>query len=721
MGADDGKLSALWEHVPVGVVVLDRDLRICRSNAAWRALIAGGAPAFAAGGSQGASLLALPGLGSALRPRMQRLLAGEKVAWEAVRLDLEDGVAYWDIVIGPLEAYGDRDALVCTVIDVTEQRRAQAALRQQIAFEDLVTSIAARFIHLDVDEIDGGISQALADIGAFTGVDRCYVFLFSHGNEQFSCTHEWNAAGIAPQIDALQGLPVRDWSWSNDQILSGQALYVPRVADLPPEAAVERREFERQGILSLLVVPLVWRGATLGFLGLDAVRAPKTWPEQDISLLRVAGEVFASAIENRRALQALQRAYRTMEQQVEERTREIERRRQVAESLRDVVSLINANAPLPEILDRIVHQAAVQLDAAACALSRLDQGVKELVHEAVYGWPDELRNTGPIPFSAFRAMGADSYWESLLKRQPIYGNYGPLPERLDEIRRDPTIPPGPKARRLLIRTLFAGSMGIPLVIGDQVYGGLGFYYAQPQAFSDEQVRLATTFAEQAALAIENAQLRERAAQSAAQAERNRLARELHDAVTQTLFSATMIAEVLPRLWDRRPEEGRRRLDELRDLTRGALAEMRALLLELRPSALAEAPLDDLLRQLGEAIAGRARVRVDVSVEGACEVPQEAKIALYRIAQEALNNVAKHAHARSAAVRLCCEPGQAALTIADDGVGFDLARAPQDHFGLGNMRERAEAIGATLEVRTGPARGTQVAVTWEADREERRGE
>jgi signal transduction histidine kinase len=195
-------------------------------------------------------------------------------------------------------------------------------------------------------------------------------------------------------------------------------------------------------------------------------------------------------------------------------------------------------------------------------------------------------------------------------------------------------------------------------------------------------------------------------------ERQRLARDLHDAVTQTLFSASIIAEVLPRLWERDPGEGERRLAEVRELTRGALAEMRTLLLELRPSALADAELGDLLRQLGEATTGRARVPVEVQIEGTyAGMPVEVKVALYRIAQEALNNVAKHSGAELATVRLCRGPEQVSLDIADDGRGFDRDTIPPDHLGVGIMRERAEAIGAELTITTEPGQGTEVSVVW----------
>jgi signal transduction histidine kinase len=161
------------------------------------------------------------------------------------------------------------------------------------------------------------------------------------------------------------------------------------------------------------------------------------------------------------------------------------------------------------------------------------------------------------------------------------------------------------------------------------------------------------------------------------------------------------------LWERKPQEALRRLAELRELTRGALAEMRTLLLELRPSALVEAEIGDLLRQLAESITGRARVPVTVDVTGECRLPPDVKVALYRIAQEALNNVARHAGASQAAVHLRCQPDAVQLQISDDGRGFDVSSIPPDHLGVGIMRERAESIGATLEIESQAGQGTRV--------------
>ncbi len=209
----------------------------------------------------------------------------------------------------------------------------------------------------------------------------------------------------------------------------------------------------------------------------------------------------------------------------------------------------------------------------------------------------------------------------------------------------------------------------------------------------------------------NELLRVKAAQDAVTAERTRLARDLHDAVTQTLFSTTLIADVLPEIWAMNPEEGKRRLEEVRQMTRGALAEMRTLLVELRPNALVEVPLPVLLRQLTEAMIGRSRMNIEMSAEGEEPLPADVQVGLYRIAQEALNNIVKHAKANQAVITL--RQGETVrLTIADNGAGFDPSTVTADHLGLKIMKERAESIHAKLSIYSEPGDGTQISVVWQ---------
>jgi signal transduction histidine kinase len=252
-------------------------------------------------------------------------------------------------------------------------------------------------------------------------------------------------------------------------------------------------------------------------------------------------------------------------------------------------------------------------------------------------------------------------------------------------------------------------LAVPINIGDKLIGIMDIEADQPLAFNEFDVFTIQALADQIAIALENIRLYEQAQELATMKERSRLARDLHDAVSQTLFSASIISEVLPRLWEKNQEEGRRRLEEIRQLTRGALAEMRTLLFELQPAALADAELAYLLHQLAESITGRTRITVKVLVEGKCELPPNIKVALYRITQEALNNVAKHANATIANIKVTCQSGVTELSISDNGKGFDTAGVRPESLGLGIMRDRAQEIGADIEIQSVIGSGTTVTV------------
>jgi signal transduction histidine kinase len=178
-----------------------------------------------------------------------------------------------------------------------------------------------------------------------------------------------------------------------------------------------------------------------------------------------------------------------------------------------------------------------------------------------------------------------------------------------------------------------------------------------------------------------------------------------------MYSVSIVAEALPRVLERNLEEAKRNAGYLRQTTLGALAEMRTLLFELRPDSLAKARLNVLLQQLADALTGRTRVPVDVTIEGQSDLPVDVTIALYRIAQEAFNNINKHANATRAWATLHREPDRTILAIRDNGQGFDPASAPNERLGLRIMRERATDIGADLTLVTAPGQGVQVTVTW----------
>ena len=254
-------------------------------------------------------------------------------------------------------------------------------------------------------------------------------------------------------------------------------------------------------------------------------------------------------------------------------------------------------------------------------------------------------------------------------------------------------------------------MWVPLAVKSRIIGGLGVAHGKRNHFTSHHADLALSVANQAALTMINAELYGHAQALAVLEERQRLARNLHDAVNQSLFSAGLIAEVLPRLWDRDQALARQSLEDLRRLTHGAMAEMRALLAELRPSTLTDADLGDLLRLLGNAFTGRTNIPAAVTITGEGLLPAEVQVAVYRICQEALNNVAKHAGASKLEIDLKHKENAIELSIRDDGRGFDPDKTASGHYGLGMMRERAEAVGARLTISSRSGHGTKLTIRW----------
>ncbi|HOQ06674.1 MAG TPA: GAF domain-containing protein [Clostridiales bacterium] len=445
-------------------------------------------------------------------------------------------------------------------------------------------------------------------------------------------------------------------------------------------------------------LPMVYKDTVIGIMTLDHT-VPGYYSDYHIEL----GTAFANqaAIEYENA---------KLYDEVKRRLQENEQRRRVAEGLKDIMRALNSDRSLEDILGFIIRQAATLLRADASALFRLDSEKGLLYLVASYGLP-HLE-----PLDSGIGFRVPILQEAFAGRKPIVKTDPP------ETERSYSGHPLADAHLKWLRDNNCRMTAVPLICRDEVYGGIVLYFKSDgdgtdRDITNEDLTLAMSFADQAALAIDNTRLRKQAEETAVLAERNRLARDLHDAVTQTLFSASIIAEVIPKLWDRNREEGMKRLEELKQLTRGALAEMRTLLFELRPATLVEAPIEDLLRQLGEAVTGRARIPVKLDIKAAAKLPAEVKVVFYRVAQEALNNIAKHSGAKNAAVELSVNEDPnlgiivASLRVSDDGKGFELQNVNSGRFGLSIMKERAEAAGARISIKSKPGCGTKVELEW----------
>jgi signal transduction histidine kinase len=359
--------------------------------------------------------------------------------------------------------------------------------------------------------------------------------------------------------------------------------------------------------------------------------------------------------------------------------------------------VLNSNRPLDDVLNYIVTEAHRLLGSETSAICRLDGPEGIFAVGTAQGRHAHLVSALRFPASYRRALQAE---------QPVV-----VPDAT-VLLPDPLAVGG---EGVDIPADLAGTcptaLAVPLSVAGEVYGSLVLFYSQCREFSAEEIDLAVAFADQAALAIENARLRRQAQEAAVSEERGRLARDLHDSVTQSLYSITLLAEG----WKRLEQSGRLEatedpLAELGAIAQQALKEMRLLVHELRPPDLEAAGLLGALQQRLAAVEKRAGVDTRLVAGDTVDLPPEVAACLYWIAIEALNNALKHAEATSVAVRVQVDGDRVELDVRDDGCGFDVATPDiRRGMGLAGMRERAERLGGVVRIESTPTAGTKVCV------------
>lgn len=447
-----------------------------------------------------------------------------------------------------------------------------------------------------------------------------------------------------------------------------------------------------KGVISSLRTAIRTSGRLFGVLGADStVRRPFT--SDDVCFLQAVANVLALAIDRVEAQQLLER-------RVAERTRDIERRHQVADRLHEILTILNSNHTLDEILDYILAQAC-QLLGAVGAIYHLDNQTAMLNIRSAYGLDaDEAGVNLPVAWSVVE--------QAVLKRQPVK-----LSDTIACLSNhdDSEDTSQMQAGLMVPASCYRALLAVPLIVKADVYGAIILYYREPKEFSKEEVRLVTALSDQAALAIANARLVAAAQGKAVLEERQRLARDLHDSVAQALYSVILHAEAGTRLLVSGDDATvADYLREMQGTAQEALTEMRLLIFALRPPVLDQEGLVAALRARLEAVEGRANLQTEFTVDGVGRLPPLIEQALYRIAQEVLNNALKHAHAKRITVLLQQVQTGVMLEIIDDGVGFDPVTA-QDKGGLGllGIEERVAQLGGRLILQSAPGTGTQVRV------------
>ncbi|NLF00229.1 MAG: GAF domain-containing protein [Anaerolineales bacterium] len=560
----------------------------------------------------------------------------------------------------------------------SELRESYANLEQHVedrtrhlaALNAIATTVSRS---LDIDQV---LSEALDKTLVVMEVETGGIYLL---DERSGTLRIASHRGLNPElVSEIDRLAVGE-GFSGRVVQSGEPIVV---ADIASDARLTRIAVQDAGLHTLVIAPLSAKGRVLGTL-FAMTRSPRQFSKQDVQLLTSIGSQIGVALENASLF--------------EHEQRRSEQFGVVGAVSRHITSFL----AIEELLGEIVHSLMQTFGYYLVSIGLIEGDELVFKAGAKAGWPG--RQFRPMPVRV--GEGSVTGWVAA-SGEPLLA---------PDVSQEPHFMFWPEAAET------RSELAVPLKSKSGVIGVLNVESDQLNAFDESDKEVLQLLANQAAIAIENARNYEQAQRLAVFEERARLARELHDAVTQTLFSATLIAETLPVVWASDTQEGQEMLRSLRQLNRGALAEMRTLLLELRPGALIEANLSDLLRQLAEGAAGRTGIPVTVEVEGQCTLSSEVQVALYRISQEALNNVVKHAAASQVSVALrCAAPtggsckSRVELQVCDNGRGFDPSDVSSKSLGLEIMRERAEAIGAKLTIDTQADCGTRVTVVWLED-------
>ncbi|MBI5564006.1 MAG: GAF domain-containing sensor histidine kinase [Chloroflexi bacterium] len=382
----------------------------------------------------------------------------------------------------------------------------------------------------------------------------------------------------------------------------------------------------------------------------------------------------------------LTEAYQTLEQRVAERTQELA-------TLNAIAAMVSSSLDLQEVMRAALDQTLQVVDMDGGIAYQLDEATQTLVLMAQQGLSESFaQRMSRLPLQlALAGQRVDV-------TQPI----------VFHVVRD--YPDGDLKNAILSEGLQL-VVGVPLVAKGRLVGGLIISTHTPRSLTPDESALLSAVGQQVGIAVENARLYEQAEQVAAVAERSRLARELHDSVTQSLYSMTLYAEAAARLLTMgKPIEGAAHLRELRDTAQEALREMRLLIFELRPFALEQNGLIAALQTRLDAVEVRGGAQVELQVEGQEHLPRIVQEELYHITQEALNNVLKHSKAQHVRVHVQFQNTLTCLEVCDDGLGFDAAQTTATGgLGLRGMRERAQRIGATLQIESAPNQGTRVSI------------
>ncbi|MEX1103637.1 MAG: GAF domain-containing sensor histidine kinase, partial [Dehalococcoidia bacterium] len=429
---------------------------------------------------------------------------------------------------------------------------------------------------------------------------------------------------------------------------------------------------------AIALIPMVYRNRTVGMLA--AFYLPDDTPsEDDLSLLSAVAGQAAVAVENRRLFV------------------ETERRLRQLEAVAAIASNLTFDQPLDEMMRSLADNVLQSTTAIACSVTRVDERLALPMRiMAIVGLPDGYREALQGAYDA----GAPSVAMTAYRDREAMIIHNSRGVTMSDPRYD-------AAARLVADEPWDCVGVIPIIFRDEALGLLVAYYPVRQEPTNEEMAYLSAIADQAAIAIKNAALIEQGQESAAVGERQRLARELHDSVSQALYGIALGAQTARTLLDRDATRAKEPVEYVLQLAQAGLAEMRALIFELRPESLAQEGIVAAMEKQVAATNVRYGLSVEADLGTEPAVPLDAKEAAYRIGQEALHNIVKHAKAAHVWITLRFEDDVLWLKVQDDGVGFDPDGEYPGHLGLRSMRERAIRVRGTLDFTSAIGHGTAI--------------
>ena len=705
--------TAIIQTSPTLFGVIDADGRVLLMNPALTAQLGEVADSLIGKNWYAARFLLSQGRESLVK--LARTLAKQKgPASVETQLKLPDGremLIGWRITPVP-KSNGQLDFVFFSGADITAKRKAEEAqqrmeewLRQsnqildqhvQERTRDLSNLLHSSQIISSTLALEPLLQFVLEQMKEVVGYNTCFLMKRNESDPLLFETMDYRSeATNAPMPTWRYELP-RDIYIQ--PVLQHQVSIIEDLQGDSPDAISYRNNHAANGqtppadLRSWMAVPLLAGGQLIGML---VVRKHEKnyYRAEQAALTQTFANQVAVALENARLFKAEQAG-----------REEANRRRQVAEGLGDIVATLNSNRSLEQTLDFILGQAMQLLGASTATIFQLQQPQNVFRTKVSRGFAILPDHHIIMPF------GEGIISQAVQERRPIWINDLSQTEKWIDTHQAANLLERLAVAHWLTQN-FGTMLNVPVYIKGAPYGAIGLYYRDQRKLSQEQLDLAMMIADQMALAIENAELRASSAQAAAMAERSRLARELHDSVSQALFGISLGTRTSLELLNIDPAKARDPMDYVLQLADAGMAEMRALIFELRPESLQSEGLHIAFRKQAAALVARHKITMQTVLNGAeDDLPLNVKEALYRIGLEAIQNTIKHAQANQVVLTLDRgADGSVILEICDNGIGFDAAKSFPGHFGLKTMHERAEMLNGYLKVNPAPVRGTCIRV------------